>query len=153
MEFKEIIKNSFLLIGYSAAGKWSSDVVYPIPKLWVKSNKFISEYNVDRILGVCLPPRSNYYFYTCGIEIESVDYDKVEKGMTLHTFPQQKYVVFNHIGPSKEISNTYKELWKVFDREGYTIKEGMPEIEIVKTNMFGKEETLEYEMGIWIPVL
>lgn len=73
--------------------------------------------------------------------------------MTLHTFPQQKYVVFNHIGPSKEISNTYGELWKIFDGEGYTIKEGMPEIEIVKTNMFGKEETFEYEMEIWIPVL
>ncbi|MGG4478739.1 GyrI-like domain-containing protein [Paenibacillus illinoisensis] len=152
MIFKEIIKDSFVIVGYSAAGKWGSDVVYPIPELWVKSNVFISRYNVDKVLGVCLPPRSNDYFYTCGIEIESVAYEKVEKGMTLHTFPQQKYVVFNHIGPSTEIPNTYGELWKVFDREGYTIKEGMPEIEIVQTNMFGKEETFEYEMEIWIPV-
>lgn len=28
----------------------------------------------------------------------------------------------------------------------------MPEIEIVKTIMFGKEETDEYEMEIWIPI-
>jgi AraC family transcriptional regulator len=152
MEFKEIIKNSFVLVGYSAAGKWSADIVYPIPELWAKSYKFISENNVDKIVGVCLPPRSNHYFYTCGIEIESVDYDKVEKGMTLHTFPKHKYVVFKHIGPTKGIPNTYGELWTVFDKEGYTIKEGMPEIEIVKTNMFGKEETDEYEMEIWVPV-
>lgn len=49
MEFKEIIKNSFVLVGYSAAGKWSGDVVYPIPELWVKSNEFISKYNIDKI--------------------------------------------------------------------------------------------------------
>jgi AraC family transcriptional regulator len=28
----------------------------------------------------------------------------------------------------------------------------MPEIEIVETNIFGKEETDEYEMEIWVPV-
>ncbi len=28
----------------------------------------------------------------------------------------------------------------------------MPEIEIVKAQMFGKEYTNEYEMEIWIPV-
>ncbi|MCU6792538.1 GyrI-like domain-containing protein [Paenibacillus sp. WQ 127069] len=98
------------------------------------------------------PPRSNHYFYTCGIEIEAVDYDTVEKGMTFLTFPKQKYVVFKHIGPSNEIPNTYGELWKVFDKEGYKIKVGMPEIEIVKTSMFRKEETAEYEMEIWLPV-
>ncbi|MGE7978345.1 GyrI-like domain-containing protein [Psychrobacillus sp. NPDC093200] len=152
MEFKEIIKEAFVIVGYSAAGKWSGNIIYPIPDLWQKSNKFIFENNVEKIVGVCLPPRSNHYFYTCGIEIESVDYEKVEEGMTLHTFPQQKYVVFKHIGPSNGISNTYQELWQVFDNEGYTIKEGMPEIEIVKTNMFGKEKTGEYEMEIWVPV-
>ncbi|WP_190238723.1 GyrI-like domain-containing protein, partial [Salipaludibacillus neizhouensis] len=62
------------------------------------------------------------------------------------------YVVFKHIGHVKEIPNTYGELWKIFDKEGYRIKEGMPEIEIVDTNMYGKEETDEYEMEIWIPV-
>ncbi|MET0786484.1 MAG: GyrI-like domain-containing protein [Paenisporosarcina sp.] len=152
MEFKEIVKEAFVLIGYSSAGKWSGNIIYPIPDLWQKSKKFIIENNVDKIVGVCLPPRSDHYFYTCGIEIESVDYEKVEKGMTLHTFPQQKYVVFKHIGPSKGISSTYGKLWQLFDNEGYTIKEGMPEIEIVKTNMFGKEETNEYEMEIWVPV-
>ncbi|MBU8880890.1 GyrI-like domain-containing protein [Bacillus sp. FJAT-29790] len=151
MEFKEIIKSSFVLVGFSAAGKWSGDIVHPIPELWEKSYKFISENNVDKIVGVCLPPRSDHYFYTCGIEIESVDFHKVEQGMTLHTFPTQKYVVFKH-GHVKEIPNTYGELWKKFDKEGYRIKEGMPEIEIVDTNMYGKEETDEYEMEIWIPV-
>ncbi|NQX66945.1 GyrI-like domain-containing protein [Paenibacillus alba] len=152
MEFKEIIKDSFVIVGYSAAGKWSDGIDYPIPGLWAKAYKFISENNADKIVGVCLPPRSNHYFYTCGIEIEAVDYDTVEKGMTLHTFPKQKYVVFKHFGPSNEIPNTYGELWKVFDRGGYKIKVGMPEIEIVKSNMFGKEETAEYEMEIWLPV-
>lgn len=32
------------------------------------------------------------------------------------------------------------------------IKEGIPEIEVVNTDKFGKEETNEYEMEIWIPV-
>ncbi|MFD2043821.1 GyrI-like domain-containing protein [Ornithinibacillus salinisoli] len=152
MFFREIIRNSFVLVGYSAAGKWSGDIVYPIPELWAKSQKFISKGNIDEIVGVCLPPRSDHYFYTCGIEMQSVDFHKIEKGLTLHTFPKQKYVVFKHVGPSKEIPNTYGELWMVFDKEGYTIKEGMPEIEIVKADMFGKEETNEYEMEIWIPV-
>lgn len=152
MKFKEIIMSSFVLIGFSAAGKWSGNIVYPIPELWKKSYKFISVHNVDEIVGVCLPPRSDHYFYTCGFEIESVDFNKVEQGMTLHTFPTQKYVVFKHIGHAKEIPNTYRELWKVFDKKGYKIKKGMPEIEIVKTIMFGKEETDEYEMEIWIPI-
>jgi AraC family transcriptional regulator len=152
MEFKEIIKSSFVLVGYSAAGKWSGDMVYPIPALWAKSEKYLVENNADQIVGVCLPPRSDHYFYTCGMEIESVDYDQVENGMTLHTFPEQKYVVFHHIGPSAEIPNTYGELWRVFDQEGYRIKEGMPEIEVVKAAMFGKEVTEEYQMEIWIPI-
>ncbi|MFD2447000.1 GyrI-like domain-containing protein [Bacillus sp. CGMCC 1.16607] len=153
MEFQEVVKDAFVLVGYSAKGKWSGNIVYPIPELWEKANEFMSHKDINRIVGVCLPPRSNQYYYTCGIELESVEFDKVEEGMTLHTFPEQKYVVFKHVGPSKGISNTYGELWKVFDKEGYTIKEGMPEIEIVKTTMFGKEETDEYEMEIWIPIL
>jgi AraC family transcriptional regulator len=151
MKFKEIIKGSFVIVGYSAAGKWDGDIVYPIPQLWNMAKNFIDD-NINELVGVCLPPRSDHYFYTCGIEIESVDYFKIGKGVTLHTFPEQKYVVFKHIGPSKKIPNTYWELWKVFDEEGYTIKEGLPEIEIVKTNMIGKEESEEYEMEIWIPV-
>ncbi|OCA88218.1 transcriptional regulator [Bacillus sp. FJAT-27225] len=151
MLFKEAIKGSFVIVGYSAAGKWNDGIVYPIPQLWALGSKF-TENNVDQIVGVCLPPRSDHYFYTCGIEIESVDYFKIGKGMTLHTFPEQKYVVFTHIGPSNNIPNTYGELWRIFDEEGYTIKEGMPEIEIVKTAMVGKEESHEYEMEIWIPV-
>lgn len=152
MEFKEITKSSFVLVGFSAAGKWSGNIVNPIPELWDKSYKFICENNADKIVGVCLPPRSEHYFYTCGMEIESVDFYKIEKGMTIHTFPTQKYVVFKHIGHDKKIPNTYSRIWKIFDKEGYIIKEGMPEIEIVKTDMFGKEETDEYEMEIWIPV-
>ncbi len=152
MTFNEAIKSSFVLVGYSAAGKWSGDIVHPIPELWERSYKCISEKNADRIVGVCLPPRSDHYFYTCGMEIESVDFHKVEQGMTLHTFPTQKYVVFKHIGHSKEIPNTYALLWDTFDNEGYKMKEGMPEIEIVHANMYGKEETNEYEMEIWIPV-
>lgn len=122
MEFKEIIKSSFVLIGFSAAGKWGGNIVYPIPELWKKSYKFISMHNVDEIVGICLPLRSDHYFYTCGFEIESVDFNKVEQGMTLHTFPTQKYRVFNHIGYAKRIPNTYRELWKVFDKGGYKIK-------------------------------
>jgi AraC family transcriptional regulator len=152
MRFKEIKKDSFVLLGYSAAGKWSGDIVHPIPELWMKANKFNSDNNVNEIVGVCLPPRSDHYFYTCGIEIDSVDFHRIETGMTLHTFPEQLYVVFKHIGNVKEIPSTYWTLWEVFDKEGYKIKEGMPEIEIVKRNMFGKEETDEYEMEIWIPV-
>ncbi|SEH47074.1 AraC family transcriptional regulator [Halobacillus karajensis] len=152
MKFQELIRESFVLVGYSAAGKWDGEIVYPIPKLWTKAQKFITKSNEGEILGVCLPPRSNHYFYTCGIEMGFVDFHKIEKGMTIHTFPKQKYVVFNHIAPSKKIPYTYEEIWRVFDKEGYTIKEGMPEIEIVKTEMFGKEETNEYEMEIWIPV-
>ncbi|NHM30815.1 GyrI-like domain-containing protein [Neobacillus terrae] len=152
MEFKELIKSSFVLVGYSAPGKWGSNIVYPIPELWEKSYKFISENNADKIVGVCLPPRSDHYFYTCGMEIDFVDFHKVEKGMTIHTFPAQKYVVYKHIGHVKNIPNSYGKLWKVFDQEGYRIREGMPEIEIVESNMFGKEETDEYVMEIWIPV-
>lgn len=84
--------------------------------------------------------------------MDSVDFHKIEKGMTLHTFPKQKYVVFKHSGPSNKIANTYGNIWRVFDEEGHIIKEGLPEIEIINTNMFGKEETNEYEMEIWIPV-
>ncbi|MHC0035291.1 GyrI-like domain-containing protein [Pseudoneobacillus sp. C159] len=152
MEFKVQIKNEFVLIGYSAAGKWSADIVHPIPTLWDKSFKFFSVNNVDKIVGVCLPPRSDHYFYTCGIEKDSVAFDDIEKDMTVHIFPNQKYVVFKHIGPTYEIPHTYCKLWKKFDEEGFRIKEGMPEIEIVKTDMFGKEDKNQYEMEIWIPV-
>ncbi|RLQ94625.1 GyrI-like domain-containing protein [Falsibacillus albus] len=152
MELKEVIKKAFVLVGYSAAGKWGCDAVYPIPSLWGKSIKFISDHQVEKIVGVCLPPRSDHYFYTCGMEMVSVDFGKIEKGMTVHTFPAQKYVVFKHLGPAKSIPHTYRKLWDVFDKQGYAIKEGVPEIEIVKTNLFGKEETDEYEMEIWVPV-
>ncbi|WP_018930530.1 GyrI-like domain-containing protein [Gracilibacillus lacisalsi] len=152
MEFKEAIKSSFVLIGFSGAGKWNGDIVYPIPELLEKSYRFFSKYKISKIVGVCLPPRSDHYFYTCGMEIESVDFHKVEQGMTLHTFPSQKYVVFNHIGHAKEIPNSYRKLWNIFEEQGYHIKKGMPEIEMVATNMFGKEETNEYEMEIWIPI-
>ncbi|SEH46971.1 AraC family transcriptional regulator [Halobacillus karajensis] len=152
MEFQELIKNSFVLVGYSASGKWDDDIVYPIPKLWTKAQTFISKSDKEKIVGVCLPPRSNHYFYTCGMEMDFVDYHKVEKGMTLHTFPKQKYVVFKHIGPSQKIPYTYEEIWRMFDQEGYRIKKGLPEIEIVYTDKFGKEDTNEYEMEIWIPV-
>ncbi|WP_368505132.1 GyrI-like domain-containing protein [Alkalihalophilus sp. As8PL] len=152
MEFKEMIKSAFVLVGFSAAGKWSGDIVHPIPELWAKSYKFIRENKANKIVGVCLPPRSDHYFYTCGMESESVDFHKVEQGMTLHTFPTQKYLVFKHTGHVKGISTTYGRLWEMFDKAGYQIKEGMPEIEIVDANMYGKEETDEYEMEILIPV-
>ncbi|QKS46445.1 effector binding domain-containing protein [Paenibacillus cellulosilyticus] len=112
MNFKERIKDSFVLVGYGAAGKWSGDVVDPIPALWAKSYRFLSENKVDEIVGICLPPRSDHYFYTCGIEIDSVKFEKVGEGMTLHTFPRQKYVVFKHKGAAKSIPNTYGELWE-----------------------------------------
>jgi AraC family transcriptional regulator len=76
----------------------------------------------------------------------------VEEGMTLHTFPEQKYAVFTHVGPAKNIPATYGNVWEVFDREGFQIKQGMPEIEIVKSHLFGKEEMDDYEMEIWIPI-
>ncbi|MGD6879898.1 GyrI-like domain-containing protein [Bacillus infantis] len=153
MKYKEVFKKSFVIVGYSSAGKWNGDIVYPIPQLWDRANSFLDDnININEIVGVYLPPRSDHYYYTCGIEIESVDYFKIGKDMTLHTFPEQKYVVFKHIGPSKKIPNTYGNLWRVFDEGGYRIKEGMPEIEILTVNMIGKEESEQYEMEIWVPV-
>jgi AraC family transcriptional regulator len=64
---------------------------------------------------------------------------------------EQDYVVFKHIGHVKNIPNTYGKLWEAFDQEGYRIKKGMPEMEIV-SSMFGKEETADYEMEIWVPI-
>jgi AraC family transcriptional regulator len=152
MEYREIIKQAFVLVGFSAAGKWDGEIVYPIPKLWEKAYQFFNENETNRIVGVCLPPRSDHYFYTCGMEMETVDFHKIKEGMTVHTFPTQKYVVFKHIGPAKEIPNTYGEIWQIFDQKGYSIKPGMPEIERVELTMFGKEEKDEYEMEILIPV-
>ncbi|MDU9694072.1 GyrI-like domain-containing protein [Priestia aryabhattai] len=152
MEFKEIIKEDFVLVGYSDAGKWTKDVVYPIPKLWEKAYLSFSNKIPKQIVGVCLPPRSNHYFYTCGIEIDAVLYNEIGEGMTIHTFPSQKYVAFKHTGPASTISNTYRELWDTFDKKGYTMKPGMPEVEIVDINMFGREESSGYEMEILIPV-
>lgn len=152
MEYQEMIKKAFVLVGYSAAGKWDGELVYPIPSLWERAQSLIGEEGVDKIVGVCLPPRSDHYFYTCGIETDSVDFHNVRKGMTLHTFPEQKYVVFTHSGQADLIPVTYGELWKEFDRKGYRIKAGMPEIEIVRTNLFGKEKCDDYEMEIWVPI-
>jgi AraC family transcriptional regulator len=152
MEFQEVIRDSFVMVGYSSIGKWDGELVYPIPSLWKRAQSFIGQEGVDRIVGVCLSPRSNQYFYTCGIEIDEVNFHKVKKDMTLHTFPEQNYVVFTHRGQAKNIPATYGEVWSVFDRNGYCMKEGMPEIEIVRTDLFGKEEYYDYEMEIWIPV-
>ncbi|WP_423410122.1 GyrI-like domain-containing protein [Heyndrickxia sp. MSNUG] len=152
MEFREVTKNAFVLVGYSAAGKWGAEMDYPIPDLWGKAERFIKDEKADKIVGVCLPPRSDDYYYTCGLEFAEVDYHKVESGMTLHTFPAHKYVVFKHTGPSAEIPSTYGKLWETFDREGYKIMKGMPEIEVVEAGMFGKEDLAEYEMEIWVPV-
>ncbi|MBN3555684.1 GyrI-like domain-containing protein [Fictibacillus nanhaiensis] len=152
MEYQEVVKKSFVLIGYGAAGKWEGDWVYPIPSLWDRAASFIGEEGVDKIVGVCLPPRSDHYFYICGIELDSVDFNKIEEDMVLHTFPEQKYVVFTHRGNTDQIPATYGKIWREFDRKGYRIKAGMPEIESVRTDLFGKEESNEYEMEIWIPV-
>ncbi|PGK51726.1 AraC family transcriptional regulator [Priestia megaterium] len=152
MKFVEVVKEAFVLVGFSAAGRWDGKPVYPIPNLWAKAYEFIVDRNVDKIIGICLPPRSDHYFYTCGLEIDGVRYDKIEEGMNLHTFPKQKYVVFTHVGPANHIPNTYGELWTIFDKHEYQLKEGMPEIEIVKKDMFGKEEEDYYEMEIWLPI-
>lgn len=152
MEFQEVVKKAFVLVGYSSVGKWDGELVYPIPSLWKRAQTFIGQVGVEKIVGVCLSPRSNQYFYTCGIEIDRVDFYKVKEDMTLHTFPENKYVVFKHRGQAKNIPATYGEIWRVFDRNGYSIKAGMPEIEIVRTDLFGKEECDDYEMEIWIPV-
>lgn len=50
MKFKEFIKSSFVLVGFSAAGKREEDIVYPIPRLWEKSRKFISERDAKKLL-------------------------------------------------------------------------------------------------------
>ena len=152
MEFKEVVKGAFVVAGHSAAGSWGEDFAYPIPGLWEKGKEFITTDQVDQIVGVCLPPRSDDYYYTCGMEMDSVAFGRMRKDLTVHLFPKQKYVVFKHKGPAGNISATYRELWKVFDEEGYLIEKGMPEIEVVAAHLFGKEESDEYEMEIWIPV-
>lgn len=139
MEFKEVIKEDFVLVGFSGAGKWTKDVVYPIPRLWEKAYQSFLNKKPKQIVGVCLPPRSDHYFYTCGIEIDAALYSEIGEGMTVHTFPSQKYVVFKHTGPATTIPNTYRELWDTFDKSGYIIKPGMPEIEIVNINILGKK--------------
>ncbi|PFA63362.1 AraC family transcriptional regulator [Bacillus sp. AFS015802] len=152
MEFKEVVKEAFVMVGYSAPGSWGGDVSYPIPGLWEKAKEFITRDQADQIIGVCLPPRSDDYYYTCGIEMDSAAFRKMRSELTVHTFPKQKYVVFKHTGPSGNIPETYHKLWKVFDQGGYLIEKGMPEIEVVDAHLFGKEDSNEYEMDIWIPV-
>lgn len=145
-------KEPFVLVGYSAPGKWDREMVYPIPELWEKASNLIHEKNVKKITGVCLPPRSDHYFYTCGIETDSVKYEEIEEGMTVHTFTEQKYLVFVHEGSTENVSNTYGKIWDIFDKENYRLKKGAPEIEVVESHMFGKELFEEYRMEIWIPV-
>lgn len=152
MEHYIVTKNAFVLIGYGEAGKWGKEDVYPIPKLWEKAQYFIENYQVEKIVGVCLPPRGDHYFYTCGMELEEVDFKSIGEGMTVHTFPEQEYAVFKHIGAAKTIPNTYFKLWHTFSIEGYQIKKGMPEIEVVSADMYGLEEDDSYEMEIWIPL-
>ncbi|MFS8603341.1 GyrI-like domain-containing protein [Priestia megaterium] len=152
MEFKEVIKEDFVMVGFSGAGKWTKEVVYPISELWDKAYKSFLTKNPKQIIGVCLPPRSDHYFYTCGIEISSVLYSEIGEGTTVHTFPAQRYVVFKHTGPATMIPNTYGKLWDTFDSNGYKIKPGAPEIEIVNSDMAGQEQSPLYEMEIWIPV-
>lgn len=152
MEFKEMVKEAFVVVGYSAPGSWGGDFAYPIPELWEKAKEFITTDQADQIVGVCLPPRSDEYYYTCGVEMDSVAFRRMRKDLTVHLFPKQKYVVFKHIGPARNIPVTYHKLWKVFDEEGYLIEKGMPEIEVVNAHLFGKEDSGEYEMDIWIPV-
>jgi AraC family transcriptional regulator len=106
MEFQEVIRDAFVMIGYSSVGKWDGELVYPIPSLWKRAASFIGEEGVEKIVGICLSPRSNQYFYTCGIEIDSVNFHNVKEDMNLHTFPQNKYLVFTHRGQAKNISST-----------------------------------------------
>jgi AraC family transcriptional regulator len=152
MEFHEVIRDAFVMIGYSSVGKWDGVLVYPISSLWRRAESFIGEEGVEEITSYFLSPRCNQYFYTCGIEIDSVNFHKVRKDVTLHTFPENMYVVFAHRGQVKNIPASYEKIWRIFDRNGYSIKAGLPEIEIVQTNLFGKEECEDYEMEIWIPV-
>lgn len=152
MEYQIVTKGPFVLVGYSAKGKWRGEVVHPIPELWERASAFIHEHQAEKIVGVCLPPRNDDYYYTCGLELNEVDYDRIKNGTTLHTFPEQTYAVFKHKGHAKEIPNTYGELWKVFDQDGLKIKKGMPEIESVESRFFGKEDTEDYEMEIWVPI-
>ncbi|AZB42058.1 AraC family transcriptional regulator [Bacillus sp. FJAT-42376] len=151
MNYEKRKKSAFVLAGFSAAGKWDGEMVYPIPGLWEKAEEMIESKGAKRITGVCLPPRSDHYFYTCGLEMAEVDFHAVQ-GMTVHTFPEQDYLVFIHKGSADRIPGTYAEIWKTFDDEGYKLKKGAPEIEVVESCMFGKETDAEYEMEIWIPV-
>jgi len=153
MEFTIQKKPAFSLIGYSGAGKWKQPIVYPIPELWKKAEQFIKTHQPLYITGVCLPPRSDHYFYTCGIEQERVAYEEVNEGMTVHTFPFLRYAVFTHRGPAHLIPQTYDRIWNTFDEEGFNLLPGGPEIERVSVSLFGKEKADDYEMEIWLPII
>ena len=60
----EIIKDAFVVIGYGAAGRWNDEMVYPIPHLWEKAYEYIADKDISKIVGVCLPLRSDQYYYT-----------------------------------------------------------------------------------------
>lgn len=151
MEYIRSTKEAFVLVGYSSAGSWKKGV-YPIPELWDKASRLINKEGLSHITGVCLPPRSDDYFYTCGFEMNSVQFEKIDSEMTLHTFPKQEYLLFIHKGPASQIPLTYGRIWNTFDKEGYSIKSGSPEIEVVCSSMFGKEDDPSYEMKIYIPI-
>jgi len=52
----------------------------------------------------------------------------------------------------EKICWTYWKLRETIDSEGYKIKKGNAEIEVVQAKMFGKEELPVYSMEIWVLV-
>jgi len=85
MRFQEVVKKAFVIVGYSSVGK----IGWRVGLSDTKAQSFIGKEGVEKIVGICLSPRSNQYFYTCGIEIDSVNFQKVKEDMPSYVSKKQ----------------------------------------------------------------
>ncbi|WP_239422168.1 GyrI-like domain-containing protein [Bacillus sp. CGMCC 1.16541] len=102
------------------------------------------------ITGICIPPRSDDYFYIAGMEVS--DTERIPEGMSVHTFPTFTYVRYTHKGSVKQLFRTYEAIWSEwFPKTGYELVDG-PELEIVQATKAKHPDSDDYEMDIYIPI-
>ncbi|KGX92107.1 transcriptional regulator [Pontibacillus halophilus JSM 076056 = DSM 19796] len=150
---KLVVKESFTVIGVSNKGSHqNSEDDDVIKHLWGEMKTRYKEVDVEAetITGVCLPPRSDDYFYIAGVESDKIV--NLPIGMKSFTFPACQYLVFLHEGHINTLFDTYHQIWNVLLPESsYQLAEG-PELEVVHIQQDLNPYSDDYVMEIWIPV-
>ncbi|MBM7702930.1 GyrI-like domain-containing protein [Metabacillus iocasae] len=155
MQGKIVVKRGFSVVGVAKKGSHQNEKdATLISDLWEeilsRQLEVADTLENDVITGICIPPRSDDYFYIAGMEV--CETERIPEGMSVHTFPTFTYVRYTHKGSVKHLFRTYEAIWSDwFPKTGYELVDG-PELEVVTVDKASHPFSDQYEMDIYLPI-